>query len=171
VREGKVRAIGASNYSAPALSAALEASAARGFAAYATLQPKYNLYSRSDFEGALMTLCVREEIGVIPYYGLASGFLTGKYRTKEDLAQSARGSAVEKYMDERGMRILAALDQVSGELHAKPAQVALAWLMARPAISAPIASATTLAQLRELMAAADLALGARAMETLDRASE
>jgi len=171
VREGKVRAIGASNYSAPALSAALEASAARGFAAYATLQPKYNLYSRSDFEGALMTLCVREEIGVIPYYGLASGFLTGKYRTKEDLAQSARGSAVEKYMDERGMRILAALDQVSDELHAKPAQVALAWLMARPAISAPIASATTLAQLRELMAAADLALGARAMETLDRASE
>ena len=171
VREGKVRAIGASNYSAPALSAALEASAARGLAAYATLQPKYNLYSRSDFEGALMTLCVREEIGVIPYYGLASGFLTGKYRSKADLAQSARGPAVEKYLDERGMRILAALDEVARELHAKPAQVALAWLMARPAISAPIASATTLAQLRELMAAADLALDARAMERLDRASD
>lgn len=171
VREGKVRAIGASNYSAPALCAALEASASRGFAAYATLQPRYNLYSRSDFEGALMTLSVREQIGVIPYYGLASGFLTGKYRTKADLAQSARGPAVEKYLDERGMRILAALDEVARELHAKPAQVALAWLMARPAISAPIASATTLAQLRELMAAADLALGARAMERLDRASD
>ena len=171
VREGKVRAIGASNYSAASLSAALEASSARGLAAFATLQPKYNLYSRSEFEGALMTLCVREEIGVIPYYGLASGFLTGKYRTKADLAQSARGAAVEKYMDERGMRILAALDEVAKELHAKPAQVALAWVMARPAISAPIASATTLAQLRELMAAADLALDARRMERLDLASD
>jgi aryl-alcohol dehydrogenase-like predicted oxidoreductase len=171
VREGKVRAIGASNYPAPALSAALEASAQRGLAAYATLQPKYNLYSRSDFEGALMTLCVREGIGAIPYYGLASGFLTGKYRTRADLARSARGPAVEKYMDERGMRILAALDEVAKELRAKPAQVALAWLMARPAISAPIASATTLAQLRELMAAADLALDARRMERLDRASD
>jgi aryl-alcohol dehydrogenase-like predicted oxidoreductase len=171
VREGKVRAIGASNYSASALSAALEASAKAGFAAYATLQPKYNLYSRSDFEGALMTLCVREGIGAIPYYGLASGFLTGKYRTKADLAQSARGAAVEKYMDERGMRILAALDEVAKEMRAKPAQVALAWVMARPGISAPIASATTLAQLRELMAAADLALDARRMERLDRASD
>ena len=171
VREGKVRAIGASNYSATGLSAALEASAARGMAAYATLQPKYNLYSRADFEGALMTLCVRESVGAIPYYGLASGFLTGKYRTQADLAQSARGPAVEKYMDERGMRILAALDEVAREMHAKPAQVALAWVMARPAISAPIASATTLAQLRELMAAADLALDAPRMERLDRASD
>jgi aryl-alcohol dehydrogenase-like predicted oxidoreductase len=118
-----------------------------------------------------MTLCVREEIGVIPYYGLASGFLTGKYRTRADLAQSARGAAVEKYMDDRGMRVLAALDEVARGMHAKPAQVALAWLMARPAISAPIASATTLAQLRELMAAADLALDAQAMERLDRASD
>jgi len=171
VREGKVRAIGASNYSAPAFSAALEAAAQRGFAAYATLQPEYNLVSRSTFEGALMRLCVREGIGVIPYYGLASGFLTGKYRGKADLGQGSRGARIGKYMDERGMGILDALDAVAKELHAKPAQVALAWAMARPAISAPIASATTLAQLRELMAAADLALDARQMERLDRASD
>ncbi len=171
VREGKVRAIGASNYSAPALSAALEAASRRGVASYATLQPEYNLCNRLEFEGAPMALCVREGIGVIPYFGLAGGFLTGKYRTKADLARGARGARVEKYMNERGMRILAALDDVAREVHAKPAQVALAWAMARPAISAPIASATTLAQLRELMAAADLALDARQMERLDRASD
>ena len=171
VREGKVRAIGASNYPAPALSATLEASSRLGLARYATLQPEYNLCTRSGFEGAAMTLCVREGIGVIPYYGLAGGFLTGKYRTKADLAQGTRGARVAKYMDERGMRILAALDEVGRELRAKPGQVALAWAMARPAISAPIASATTLAQLRELMAAADLALDARQMERLDRASD
>lgn len=171
MREGKVRAIGASNHGAPALSAALAAASRRGFASYATLQPEYNLCTRSEFEGALMTLCVRAGIGVIPYYGLASGFLTGKYRTKADLARGARGARIGKYMDERGMRILAALDATAQELRAKPAQVALAWVMARPAVTAPIASATTLAQLRELMAAADLALDARQMERLDRASD
>ncbi|HSN21117.1 MAG TPA: aldo/keto reductase [Usitatibacter sp.] len=170
VREGKVRAVGASNYSAPALSAALEAAAKRGFASYATLQPGYNLYTRSEFEGDLMALCVREGLGVIPYSGLASGFLTGKYRSEADLAQSPRGArAVKKYLDERGFRILEALDEVGRRLRAKPAQVALAWLMSRPAVSAPIASATTLAQLRELMAAADLALDAPALQRLDRA--
>ncbi|HEX6632616.1 MAG TPA: aldo/keto reductase [Usitatibacter sp.] len=171
VREGKVRAIGASNYPAPALAAALEASRSRGFPAYATLQPLYNLYSRSEFEGAPMALCVREGIGVIPYYGLASGFLTGKYRSEADLAQSARGAAVKKYLDARGMRILDALDEVSRTLRAKPAQVALAWLMSRPAVSAPIASATTLAQLRELMGAAALALDEPALRRLDLASD
>jgi aryl-alcohol dehydrogenase-like predicted oxidoreductase len=170
IRDGKVRAIGASNYGPGSLASALGASASRGLPRYETLQPRYNLYSRAEFEEALAPMCVRERIGVIPYYGLASGFLTGKYRTEADLAQSPRGPAVKKYMDERGMRILAALDEVAKAVHAKPAQVALAWLMARPAVSAPIASATTLAQLRELMAAADLALDARAMERLDRAS-
>ncbi|HET7546430.1 MAG TPA: aldo/keto reductase [Usitatibacter sp.] len=171
VREGKVRAIGCSNFSAPSLSAALEASSRLGLASFATLQPGYNLYSRAQFEGDLMSLCVREEIGVIPYYALASGFLTGKYRGAADLGKSPRGErSVKKYMDERGFRILAALDDVAHRLHAKPAQVALAWLMARPAISAPIASATSLAQLRELMAAAELALDAPASERLDRAS-
>jgi aryl-alcohol dehydrogenase-like predicted oxidoreductase len=170
IRDGKVRAIGASNYGPGSLASALGASASRGLPRYETLQPMYNLYSRAEFEEALAPLCVRERIGVIPYYGLASGFLTGKYRTEADLAQSPRGPAVKKYLDERGMRILAALDEVAKAAHAKPAQVALAWLMARPAVSAPIASATTLAQLRELMAAADLALDARAMERLDRAS-
>jgi aryl-alcohol dehydrogenase-like predicted oxidoreductase len=170
VREGKVRAIGASNYAADSLAAARAASERRGLARYETLQPRYNLYSRADFEEKLAPLCVAGEIGVIPYYGLASGFLTGKYRTEADLAQSPRGAAVKQYMDARGMRILAALDEVAREAHAKPAQVALAWLMGRPAISAPIASATTLAQLRELMAAADLALDAGMRERLDRAS-
>jgi len=170
VREGKVRAIGASNYAAGSLAAAREASGRRGLARYETLQPRYNLYSRADFEEKLAPLCLAESIGVIPYYGLASGFLTGKYRTEADLAQSARGAAVKQYMDARGMRILAALDEVAREARAKPAQVALAWLMGRPAISAPIASATTLAQLRELMAAADLALDAGMRERLDRAS-
>jgi len=170
VREGKVRAIGASNYAAPSLEAARAASTRRGLARYETLQPRYNLYTRAEFEEKLAPLCVREAIGVIPYYGLASGFLTGKYRSEADLAQSPRGAAVKQYLDERGMRILSALDEVARELRAKPAQVALAWLMGRPAISAPIASATTLAQLRELMAAADLALDAAMRERLDRAS-
>jgi aryl-alcohol dehydrogenase-like predicted oxidoreductase len=168
VRDGKVRAIGASNYGPESLGDALAAATRLGTARYETLQPKYNLYSRSEFEEALAGLCGHEGIGVIPYYGLASGFLTGKYRTEADLAQSPRGAGVKKYMDARGMRILAALDEVAHALRAKQSQVALAWLMTR--VTAPIASATTLAQLRELMASADLALDARAMETLDRAS-
>ena len=168
VREGKVRAIGASNYSSESLASALAASTRLGTARYETLQPGYNLYSRSGFEGALAGLCRREGVAVIPYYALASGFLTGKYRTEADLAQSPRGAGVKKYMDARGMRILAALDEVAHALHAKPSQVALAWLMAR--VTAPIASATTLAQLRELTASAGLALDARATEILDRAS-
>ncbi len=168
VRDGKVRAIGASNYGPRASATRWRPSARLGTARYETLQPKYNLYSRSEFEEALAGLCGREGIGVIPYYGLASGFLTGKYRTEADLAQSPRGAGVKKYMDARGMRILAALDEVAHALRAKQSQVALAWLMTR--VTAPIASATTLAQLRELMASADLALDARAMETLDRAS-
>jgi aryl-alcohol dehydrogenase-like predicted oxidoreductase len=170
IRDGKVRAIGASNYGAESLAAALEASERKGLPRYESLQPLYNLYSRAEFEAKLQPLCVEKQIGVIPYYGLASGFLTGKYRSEADLAQSARGNAVKKYLNERGLRILGALDQVAKAKHAKPSQIALAWLMARPGVTAPIASATTLAQLRELMAAVDIVLDPQSQELLDRAS-
>lgn len=166
-REGKVRAIGASNYSAAGLAAALDRADA-GLPRYQTLQPRYNLYSR-EFEKELQPLCVARDVGVIPYFPLAAGFLTGKYRTEADLAQSVRGAGVKRYMDERGMKILAALDEVAKSLHAKPAQVAVAWVMARPAVTAPIASATTIAQLRELMASAALVLDPAAMRRLDTA--
>jgi aryl-alcohol dehydrogenase-like predicted oxidoreductase len=170
VREGKVRAIGASNYSEAALASALEASERSGKPRYQTLQPKYNLYSRAEFERDLMPLCVEKQVGVIPYYGLASGFLTGKYRSEADLGQSPRGQGVKQYLNARGMRILEALDQVAKAKHAKASQVALAWLMARPSITAPIASATTVAQLRELMGAVEVVLDPGSMATLDGAS-
>jgi aryl-alcohol dehydrogenase-like predicted oxidoreductase len=170
MRAGKVRAIGASNYTAESLQRALEASAQEKLPRYETLQPMYNLYARLDFEAKLAPVCLANDVGVIPYYGLASGFLSGKYRSEADLAQSPRGAAVKKYLNERGMRILAALDEVAKAKSSKPAQVALAWLMARPAVTAPIASATTLAQLRELAGAASLALDEASMRRLDEAS-
>jgi aryl-alcohol dehydrogenase-like predicted oxidoreductase len=170
VRDGKVRAIGASNYKADSLRAALDASARAGFPRYETLQPEYNLYSRAEFEKDLQPLCVAEQVGVIPYFALASGFLTGKYRSQADLAQSARGGGVKKYLDERGLRILAALDEVAKAKRAKPSQIALAWLMSRPAVAAPIASATTLAQLREIMVSAEISLSGADVAALDRAS-
>jgi aryl-alcohol dehydrogenase-like predicted oxidoreductase len=170
IRDGKVRAIGASNYGAESLAKALDTSERAGLPRYETLQPHYNLYTRADFEAKLQPLCVAEQIGVIAYWALASGFLTGKYRSEADLAQGLRGAGVKKYLNERGFRILAALDQVAKSKHSKPSQVALAWLMARPAVTAPIASATTIAQLRELMAAADLVLDPESMALLDRAS-
>jgi aryl-alcohol dehydrogenase-like predicted oxidoreductase len=164
VAAGKVRTIGASNYSRDALQRALDASA--GLPRYETLQPGYNLYSR-EFEDELQPLCVEQGVGVIPYYGLASGFLTGKYRTEADFSQSPRGETVKKrYFNERGTKILAALDEVSKRHGAKPSQISLAWLMAQPAIAAPIASATTVAQLRELMASVDLTLDADDLRTL-----
>jgi len=171
IREGKVRAIGASNYGAASLAKALEASERGKLPRYESLQPMYNLYSRCEFEAQLAPLCIEKGIGVIAYYGLASGFLTGKYRSEADLAQSPRGQGVKKYLNERGMKILAALDEVAKSVHAKPSQVALAWLMARPAVTAPIASATSVAQLRELMASAELELDRAAMERLNRASD
>ena len=170
IRDGKVRAIGASNYSAESLAAALDASQRKGLPRYETLQPLYNLYARAEFEAKLQPLCVERGLGVIPYFSLASGFLTGKYRSEADFAQSPRGKGMKKYLDERGLRILAALDRVAKDKKAKPAQVALAWLMARPAVTAPIASATSLAQLRELMAAAELVLDADSMAILEEAS-
>jgi len=171
VRDGKVRAIGASNYSAESLVAADAAAKAAGLPRYETLQPGYNLYLRQDYEQKLAPTCEKLGVGVIPYYGLASGFLTGKYRTEADLAQSPRGAGIKtKYMNERGMKILDALDQVAKGKKAKCSQVALAWLMSRPTITAPIASATSIAQLRELMAAAELSLDASSLALLDKAS-
>ena len=171
VRDGKVRAIGASNFSAASLTAAEEAAQRLGVPRFETLQPMYNLYSRQEYEEKLAPACASLGIGVIPFYGLASGFLTGKYRSEADLAQSPRGATIKtRYMNERGMRILAALDEVAKARHAKASQVALAWLMSRPTITAPIASATTIAQLRELMAAAELTLDAASLQLLDKAS-
>lgn len=170
IREGKVRAIGASNLSAARLQESLDASARSRLPRYESLQPEYNLASRRGYEAELEPLCRREGIGVITYYSLASGFLTGKYRSGRDLGKSPRGSGVAKHLDARGMRILDALDEVAGGLGATPAQVALAWLMARPGITAPIASATGLDQLRDLMGAARIRLDPDAVARLDAAS-
>jgi aryl-alcohol dehydrogenase-like predicted oxidoreductase len=170
IRDGKVRAIGASNYSAESLVAADDAAKRLGVPRYESLQPQYNLYARQDYEEKLAPTCARLGLGVIPFWALASGFLTGKYRTEADLTQSPRGAGMKKYMNERGMRILAALDQVAKAKHAKSSQVALAWLMSRPTVTAPIASATTIAQLRELMAAAELTLDPESLSLLDQAS-
>jgi aryl-alcohol dehydrogenase-like predicted oxidoreductase len=171
IEQGKVRAIGASNYEAPRLAEALRTSAARKLPRYDTLQPLYNLFDRAGFEKELQPLCVRESIGVIPYYALAAGFLTGKYRSEADFGKSPRGARVKStYFNDRGRAILAALDAVAKRLGAKPGQVAVAWLMSRPAIAAPIASATSLAQLEDLIAATRLTLDADAVKQLDAAS-
>jgi aryl-alcohol dehydrogenase-like predicted oxidoreductase len=170
IASGKVRAIGASNYTAAELEAALAASAKGGLPRYESLQPEYNLYARAGYEAELQEVCVRNGLGVIPYYSLASGFLTGKYRSAKDFGKSARGGGVGKYLDARGMKILAALDAAAAEANATCAQVALAWLLSRPGLTAPIASATTGSQLDDLVAAASLALSAAALKRLDQAS-
>lgn len=169
IKQGKVRAIGASNYTAERLRAALEVSASRGLPRYESLQPCYNLYDRKAFEGELAELCRRERIGVISYFSLASGFLTGKYRSEADLANRARAYRVKDMLNERGLRILRALDAVSRAAGATPAQVSLAWLIAR-GVTAPIASATSVEQLQELVGATRLELGSDALKTLDEAS-
>ena len=170
IKQGKVRAIGASNYTAERLAAALQVSEQHGYARYESLQPHYNLYERAGYEAALEPLCLAKGLGVIPYFSLASGFLTGKYRSEKDLAKSPRGQSVKKYLDERGLRILAALDQVAREKHSTPGKVALAWLLARPGITAPIASATSVEQLRDLIDATNLTLDRGAIELLNQAS-
>ncbi|KRB87428.1 aldo/keto reductase [Noviherbaspirillum sp. Root189] len=170
VRQGKVRIIGASNYSAARLEQALEVSRQHKLPMYQSLQPHYNLAERNEFESTLEPACLAHGIGVIPYYSLASGFLTGKYRSKEDLGKSVRGKGVSKYLDERGMRILAALDDVARDTRSTPAQVALAWLIARPSITAPIASATSIAQLDELIGATRLQLDPAMIDRLTKAS-
>ena len=171
IDQGKVRAIGASNFTAARLAEALEVSRKNGLPRYEALQPHYNLYARSDYETALEPLCLEQNIGVVSYYALASGFLSGKYRTPADAAKSARGKGiVEKFLNPRGLRILAALDDVGRRLGASPASVALAWQIARPSITAPIASATRVDQLRELVAATQLKLDLAAIEQLNAAS-
>ena len=170
VKAGKVRAIGASNFDAGRLGSALKISEDKGLPRYDTLQPAYNLMDRA-IEGALQDLCVAQDVSIISYYGLASGFLTGKYRSAEDLGKSPRGRGAKAYLEsEKGPKVLAALDAVSAELGATPAQVALAWVMARPAVAAPIASATSPAQLTEILGAASLSLSAGQIATLDAAS-
>ena len=169
VKAGKVRAFGASNLDAGQLQASFEAADRAGLPRYGALQPEYNLYDRAGFEGPLADLCRKEDIGVITYYSLASGFLSGKYRSKADTEGKARGGGVARYLDDKGLRILAALDSVSAETGAAPAEIALAWLMAKPAVTAPIASATSLAQLASLTKAAALTLSANQMAALDRA--
>jgi aryl-alcohol dehydrogenase-like predicted oxidoreductase len=170
IEQGKVRVIGASNHEAPRLAEALKTSAARKLPRYESLQPHYNLAERAGFEKELEPLCLKEKVGVIPYYALASGFLTGKYRSEADLGKRARGDRVKGYLNERGLRILKALDKVSARRGTKPAAVALAWLIARPSVSAPIASATSLAQLEDLIAGTRLELDRDAIEQLDGAS-
>jgi aryl-alcohol dehydrogenase-like predicted oxidoreductase len=170
MKAGKVRAVGASNYEAPRLAEALKTSAAKKLPRYESLQPLYNLSDRAAFEKELQGLCVKENVGVIPYYGLAAGFLTGKYRSAADFGKSARGGGMKKYLNERGLRILKALDGVSARLKATPARIALAWLIARPGITAPIASATNLDQMEDLIASASLRLDADAIKALDAAS-
>ncbi len=172
VEQGKVRAIGASNYSAPRLRDALAVSAQYNLPRYETLQPEYNLYDRAGYEAGLESLVREQGLGVISYYSLASGFLTGKYRSADDASRSsARGaSVVQRYLNARGTRVLAALDDIAARHRATPAQVALAWLIARPGITAPIASATSVEQLREILVAATLQLDASDIAQLDQAS-
>ena len=172
VEQGKVRAIGASNYRAPRLRDALAVSAQYNLPRYETLQPEYNLYDRAGYEAELEPLVLEQGLGVISYYSLASGFLTGKYRSADDASRSsARGaSVVQRYLNARGTRVLAALDDIAARHRATPAQVALAWLIARPGITAPIASATSVEQLREILVAATLQLDASDIAQLDQAS-
>ncbi|MVT01406.1 alcohol dehydrogenase [Enterobacter sp. 10-1] len=167
---GKIRATGASNLDAQQLSAALEVARKGGLPAWQVLQPEYNLYHRSAFEGALCDLCISREIGVVTYYSLASGFLSGKYRQQADLTQSQRGGGIAKYLNPRGMRIIDTLEEVAGQHHAKPAEVALAWLMSREGVTAPIASATSVAQVESFARAAGLTLNAAQLARLEIAS-
>jgi len=170
IRQGKVRAIGASNYSAPRLEQALALSASLELPRYECLQPLWNLMDRAPYEDELEAVCVRHGLGVINFYALASGFLTGKYRRGEDLQGRARGARVKDYLNDRGWRVLACLDSVAARLNATPAQIALAWQIARPSVTAPIASATTVAQLDELVAATALDLDAATLRELDAVS-
>jgi aryl-alcohol dehydrogenase-like predicted oxidoreductase len=170
IAAGKVRAIGASNYSAARLAEALAVSQKLGVPRYECLQPEYNLYDRAGFERELAPLCVRENVGVIGYFSLAAGFLTGKYRSEADLGRSVRGGKVKAYLNERGFRILAALDDAASKLGSTPGRVALAWLLTRPGVTAPIASATSVEQLNDLVAATKLELPPEVADALTAAS-
>ncbi|MES2807614.1 MAG: aldo/keto reductase [Bacteroidota bacterium] len=170
IKQGKVRAIGASNYSGARLQEALNVSAKNNLARYETLQPEYNLYDRQQYEREFEPVCKQNDIGVITFYSLASGFLTGKYRSDADLSQSARGGGIKKYLNERGFRIIKALEEVAIRYNSTPAAVSIAWIIARPGITAPIASATSVKQLHETIAAVNLNLSAADIELLNTAS-
>jgi aryl-alcohol dehydrogenase-like predicted oxidoreductase len=158
--------LGASNFHAARLKSAVEGARAAGLPHYQVLQPEYNLVSRHRFEGELQDYCVTENIGVVPYYGLASGFLTGKYRSRDDLSQSVRGAKMGELLEGKGAAVLAALDAVAGETGATLAQIALAWLIAQPGVTAPIASATSARQVEELLGAVTLTLSPDQLERL-----
>jgi aryl-alcohol dehydrogenase-like predicted oxidoreductase len=170
VKQGKVKAIGASNLSIERLKQSVEYSESKGLPRYETLQPLYNLYDREVFEKEFQQYCLEKNISVINYYSLASGFLTGKYRSENDLSKSARGGGVKKYLNDRGFKILQALDEVAKRYNTKPATISLAWLMAQPTIAAPIASATNTQQLNDLIASANLKLDKEAIDVLNKAS-
>jgi aryl-alcohol dehydrogenase-like predicted oxidoreductase len=171
MEQGKVRAIGASNYSAERLSHALAVSRRHGLPRYECLQMEYNLYDRAEYEKTLEPVCIENGLGVLSYFSLASGFLTGKYKSAADVANKARGDFVKKYLNERGFKIIEALNEVAKQLDATPAGVALAWLIARPTVTAPIASATSLTQLKELIGATTLKLDEASLGLLNRASD
>ncbi len=170
VKEGKVRWIGASNLSPERFTKSLEASKKHGYPSYQSFQPLYNLYDRPDYEKEIEPICLENNIGVITYFSLASGFLTGKYRSETDLAKSKRGAGIKKYLNERGFRILHALDEVSKQYNTNQASIALAWVISRKGITAPIASATTVEQLNELTKATEIKLGEEAIDLLNNAS-
>src|SRR5580658_5959531 len=170
IEKGKIRWCGGSNLNVALLEGALAAAKARGGPRYEVLQPEYNLADRREFENGLAELCTREEIGVITYFSLAKGFLSGKYRSEADLAKSPRGGGVKAYLNPRGFRILDALEKAAAQHKAKPAEVALAWVMARPGVTAPIASATSVEQVASLVRATALALTPADMDALDKAS-
>ncbi|HEX3573321.1 MAG TPA: aldo/keto reductase [Rhodopila sp.] len=171
IKQGKVREIGASNFAADRLAESLKISSAKGLPRYQSLQPQYSLVERAEFEGPLEDLCLAEKVGVIGYYSLASGFLTGKYRSRADMEGRTRGPRVEKYLNDYGFGVVKALDEVAARYEAKPGQIALAWLIARPSVTAPIASATNLEQLAELAEAAEIELDAESIQKIDAASK
>jgi len=170
IKQGKVRAIGASNYGAKRISEAMQISAQKGYNGYQSLQPRYNLYDRAEYEMSLEPICIEKGIGVITYSSLASGFLTGKYRSEEDRSKSIRGQGIKIYLNDRGFQILEALDQVAEQYASTPAGVSLAWLIARPSITAPIASATSAAQLNDLIEGTKLRLDQASIDLLNKAS-
>jgi aryl-alcohol dehydrogenase-like predicted oxidoreductase len=171
IKQGKVREIGASNFSVDRLAESLKISTDKGLPRYQSLQPQYSLVERDQFEGPLEALCLREKVGVIGYYSLASGFLTGKYRSQGDTAGRARGAGVATYLNDYGFGVLKALDEVAKRYEAKPGQIAIAWLIARPSVTAPIVSATNLEQVGELAEAAEIELDAESIEKIDAAGK
>lgn len=170
-KQGKIREIGASNFSAARLAESLKVSTEKNLPRYQSLQPQYSLVERTEFEGPLEELCLKEKVGVIGYYSLASGFLTGKYRSKADMEGRIRGARVEKYINDHGFGIIKALDEVAQRYDAKIGQIAVAWLIARPSVTAPIVSATNLEQLAELAEAAEIELDPESIAKIDAASK